>query len=385
MSAPAFPILISDNQAVAVTRGNLQYRIDRLKIGTAIPGGCSMCSFRLRAPIQVIPEFLDFNFELRLGHDSDVFWMGRIEDIIAHRGNDGEYWQVTAYGYGVNLDDQVYTSQNVQNTLTSTIASDAASTTRAPQIDARSITASGFTLANTAAVNLKLLTMAQVVNWAAKYGSATTFDAYIWHVYPDADGTVRFTFENRPATVGYKLRARDCEMIEFGLASGHLANRVVVQYADGGATAEVNDTALQGAGPTGWNVIKTLRAFAPEIPSSHSADATQWANALLARFKQKRMAARSIRLKRGAYLYDHQDQQVEPWRVRAGKLVQLTDIDPATNTGLSFTNSFLLQASEWDQDAQSLALTPEFRDLSPQELYAYVYGVIAGRHTVQAR
>ncbi len=381
MTAPAFPILVYDTQATSVLRGDLSPLVYQLRISTTLPGGCGTCSFRLRAPTNVVPDYLNFNYEVRLGDRGEIFWSGRMEDIIAHRGEDGEYWDVTAYGYGVNLEDQVYTSQDVSNTVTSTVALNAL--TQAPQIDASTLTASGFTISAATAVNLKLLTMAQVVNWAAHFGLVTSFTPYVWYVYPDADGTVRFTFDTRPTAAAYLMRSTDCELVEFGLIGRRLANRVVAQYNDGAANVTVNDTALQAAGPDGWNLIRTLREFVPEV--TQSADATQVANALLTKYKRKTMAARTIRLRRGAFLLDSNTIPVEPWRVRAGSLAQFIDVDPSEGTGLTFTNSFLIQETEWDQDAQSLRIVPEHRDLTPNDAFAQLFSVLGGRHTMQAR
>lgn len=383
MPAP-FAIIIYDNQATAVSRGNIGPLAHHLSLSSTIPGGNGQCRFRLAAPIGLVPDFLNFNYEVRVSDAGEVFWSGRIEDLIAHRDGAGEYWEVTAYGFGVNLEDQIYGSaQNVQNVVTSTVASN--TLTNAPQIDVSTITASGFTIANTAAVNLKMMTMSQVVNWAARFGKSATYDGYLWYVYPDADGTVRFTFTTRPTTTTYALRLPDCELVEFGLVGRRLANRVVVQYNDGASVATQNDTALQGAGPAGWNLLRTLQEFVPEVVNS--ADATQIANALLTRYKQKYMGARSIQLKPSALILDGNGQRIEPWRMRAGYLAQILDVDAAQGASgtLGFTNSFLVQETVWDQDSQTLSLIPEYRDLSPQAAFAQLFAVLRGRHTMQAR
>lgn len=372
----SYGVLVTNNHA-APASWDVGVQAERLRFSTLLPGGGSTASWILRRPLSPIPNFLGFNYDVKITARGKVLWRGRMEDFIAHRSVAGTYWSVTAYGYGVNLDDRLYTTQNVQNTQTSQIVADAI-TNLTEDIAATSITATGFTIANATAVNLTLLKAAQVVNWAKDFGDATN-QQQIWYVYPDDDGTVRFTFKPRPATPDLYAVSDDFEVIEFGVVSRSLANRVVVQYNAGASFVTVDDTTLQGSGPGGWNLVRTLFIVKPEI--TQPADATQVGNALLALVSKARLSATSIRLKPSAVLVNGNGQRVFLDEVRAGMLVRLTDVDPAEGalTNLSYNNSFLIAGTDYDEDTASLNITPERQDEKSERALARAIAFAEGR------
>ena len=375
-----FSILILDSQTVPQPRADLKQDAYGLQFSTLLPGGCNACTFRVRAPIRFVPPYLGYGYEVRLLDGQGVFWSGRMEDILPHRGaNDGEYWEVTALGFAVNLDDQIYTSQDVNGTVTSAIASGAVSSL-APQIDVRTVTASGYTLSAASAVNLKMLTARAVVNWAAQYGD-TSFNPQIWYVYPTDKADVEFVLKPRPSTADLLTRLDDMDLFEGGISGQRLANRVIVEYNAGASTVTVNDTTLQGAGPAGWGFVKSYYLFHPEI--TQSADATQLANAVLEALTTIRLAARSIRMLPGVRFLDAAGAAVNPWRVRSGQLLRITDIVSAdVGVGnLTWNNSLLLVGTEYDEDSQGLTLTPENHDLTLQQVVAQAVALFRGRHT----
>ena len=386
-----FQLLVYDLQSTPVFRGDLAaggeglYPAQHVSISNILPGGNEACSFRL--PISgspwAMPAILGKFYELRVLDAESIFWIGRMEDFKLHIGRDGMYWDVTAYGYGVNLDDQAYTAQNVAGVATGTIA-DNAITNLTQKIGARSVTATSVSISAATAVNLKLLKASVVVNWAAKFGDSA-FNPQIWYVYPDADATVRFTFKDRPATPDLYISAQDMDLLDFGLLGRQLGNRVIVQYNDGASAVTRNNTALQGAGPNGWNFIKAVNVFAPEI--TQSADANQLGDAVLQKVQTTYMFASNVSLRPNARIVDSNGQLVKPWRVKAGQLVQLTDIIPAEGalTNLTFNNSFLVARVAWDEDRQALSLTPESQEPTIYSIVAQAKSVLAGRHTVQAR
>lgn len=375
-----FAFSIFDTQSPAVSRELPRDRITGVRFTTVHPGGCGELSFRVPASTRVVPIWAGYNFEVRVLDGGDVFWSGRMDDLTAHRGPDGEWWQVGVHGFAVNLDDQVYTSQDVNNTQTSTIVTNGLSSLT-QQIDANSITATGFTLSAATAVNLKLLTAAQVAQWVKQFGDSSN-NPQVWYVYPDTDGTVRFTLKDRPTTPDVVGSAADFTVVDFGLRGRQLANRVVVMYNAGASFVTVNDTTLQGAGPAGWNLIRTAIAVIPEI--TQSADATQAANAILTQVKSARMAASNLALKPPYRILDSNGQYLAPWRARAGTLFQFRDIDPAEGYlgTLAYNNSFLVAGTSFDEDSQALTITPESYDLTLEQIVARVRALLRGRHTV---
>lgn len=377
-----FRIDIYDNRSTPVHRDNIGPIAEGLVFTTRLPGGCGEATFRVQLPTHILPQWLDYNYDLRILDERRMPWRGRIEDYIAHRGPDGEWWDVTALGYAINLDDQFYTSQNVQNQQTSVIVTNALA--NAPQITASTVTATGFTIANTAAVNLIMMTMAQVIRWAEDFFNSAD-EQQIWYVYPDDDGTVRFTWIPRSAATHLLLARALCEVSEFGVMGRQLADRYIVNYNAGASNVTVNNTTLQGPGPNGWNVIRARHRVIPEI--SNSADATQAADGLLAFWSKKRMNARQITLKQAHQLPTIQTEGtgeiIVPYMVRAGQVLHFTDVNPAEGPGTeSWNDHALIVGTVYNEDEQTLTITPESYDPTMDAFIARVRGVLEGRHKV---
>lgn len=385
-----FAVILSDQQSTPVTRGDIGSRVTGLRLSTVLPGGCgelrcdlpAAASGLLSLPRELLPQ--PYNFRVAVLDGGELFWAGRLDALSFAHGAQGPRWEIIARGYGVNLSDQIYTPaspENVQNVATGTVVSNAI-TDLCPQIDATSITATGYTLTNSAAINLAGMSAGAVIAWAAEYGDSSS-NPQIWYVYPDADAGkyARFTFAPRPTTAGVEGYLRDFEAASFGFEGRQLANRVVVIYNSGANSVTREDTALQGVAPAGWSVIRTKVVHLPEI--TDFADANQAGDAILTAAKTLRMSATSVTLKKGAVLRDANRAKIDPWRVRSGQLFHIRDVLPvnAQLGSLVFSNSFLIVGTSWDEDSQTLTLTPESYESALESAVAQVRQVIAGRHT----
>jgi len=156
-------------------------------------------------------------------------------------------------------------------------------------------------------------------------------------------------------------------------------------YNSGASYVTVNDTDLQADGPEGWGFVKTFAVVIPEI--SQSADATQAANAILTAAKALRMTATSLKVKAGEghpVFYGSNGQPAKPWRLRAGQLFHLRDVDPGVgaSTNLAFLNSFVVAGTEWDEESRTLTLTPESYERALERAAATVRNLLLGRHQV---
>ena len=374
-----FGIIVRDNQSSRAERADLGTEAYGLRLSTVLPGGCNACTFRVAAPIRFVPTWLGINYEVRLRDAQGVFWSGRMEQILPHRSAGGEYWEVTALGFAVNLDDQLYTAQDVAGLETSAIAGGAI-TNLTQQIAVSTVTPTGFTLSAVSAVSLRMLTAKTVITWAARYAD-TSNTPFLWYVYPQNDGDTEFTFAPRPSTPDLDTFLDDMDLFEGGFSVRRLANRVIVEYNAGASTLTVNDSALQGSGPTGWGFVRTAYLYLPEI--TQSADATQAANALLEAASNQRLAARAITMTPGARFFDRYGAPVAPWRVRSGLLMHIDDIIGASQGigTLSWNNAALIAGTEYDEDSQVLTIVPENHELTLDQIVAQVSQLFRGRHT----
>ena len=375
----AFDFIFTDTQGTPVQRRSLSDLVEHLQMVDILPGGNGQATFRIPSPTRsaTVPNWLGYNYDVKITRRGRVVWRGRIEDFKRRRQSAGwPYFDITVGGYGLALKDEFDTARNVQNTETSTIVSNAI-TNLVPDITTTSITASGFTISNTSAVNLTRMNAAAQIAWAANFGD-TGFADQLWYIYPDNDGTIRFTFKPRPTTPDLYLDEVDADSFDWGLSGYALTNRVRVQYNSAASFVSAEDTALQGAGPTGWDRIIELMAVVPQI--TQSADADQIASTLLTTFQNIRMRAEAGTFGASTLILDANRASKYLYEVRAGQLVQLKDVSQAAAPGttLSYSNSFLIAEKTYDEDTDTLTLVPESFDTMIERSIARVTNVLQG-------
>lgn len=378
-----FTIIIQDNQSTPIERANLKGIASNVRISTMLPGGCSVASFEVPGSefgVLTTPEYVSWNYKVRFLDAGVEFWSGRLDDAQLSRRASGWWWRITAKGFFANLDDQQYLSQDVSGLQTSSIIANViASLTQ--QIQTTSITATGFTLSGAAAINLKMLSAAQIVSWAAMFGDSQ-FREQIWYVYPDSDGTVRFTYKPRPTTPDLECSVRGFRDVSFRMMGRNIANRVIAQYNAGASTVMKEDTDLQSAGPLGYNVIRSARFFVPEV--SQSADAQQAAQVALNMLKYPRMSADAITTGPQTTFRDANENIVPLHMVRSGMLLKFDDVPPATTQqdGVGFNNYCMIVGTDYDEATQTLTIRPETYDNVIDKMIAKSYEILVGRHTV---
>jgi hypothetical protein len=379
-----FSWLVYDNQATPVLRGEISRQITEARWENVSPGGCGDCTFKFHRPVSFTPNELSplgFNYDLRINDGERTFWRGRIEKVRAHRGPSGQYYNVTARGYGVALSDKIDATRNVSNKLASTIVSEAI-TNLGQQIDGTSITATNYTLSAATAINLEFMNANQQIFWASKI-SNTGFDQQLFSVYPNINGDRIAFFRARPTVPDLEANFSDFIDLESGFDGEFAANRVDLSYISG-SSVQVNSTALQGAGPSGWGIIKSLPQFMQEL--TQSVDGTQAANTALAISSILKLVASSLRCQSNTVFRDSNGQRVPLHRIRAGQLLKLNGIITSIGSGtnLTFSNSALIIKTTYDEDAQSLTIVPESFENRLESLLGGSKQALAGRHSVRS-
>lgn len=352
-------------------------------VSTVHPGGCEEASFQFKVPFDgslIIPEFLGYNYELQLWDSLGCYWIGRIEDFYYDIEEGAVEWSVVAKGYGVNLDDELYSNQNVTGLQTSVVVSNALSAL-STQIDSSSVTATGITLSGATAIPLKMMKAAQVINWAKRFGNSSDAQQ-VWFVYPTNAAGVHFTFKPRPTSAEVKAHIQDFAVNRGGLAGRRLYNSVMLQYNSSGSTVTADDTTLQGAGPNGWNLIKILPLFMNQL--TQAADAQQVADTALAFAKTAKITAKDLVFKRGIRVLDENDQRLELTRIRAGMLLKIegiyTNQSPISN--LSLTDTALIAATSYDDATETLQITLESLDQYLDAIIGASQSMLEGRITL---
>lgn len=331
----------------------------QLRWSTQEPGGCLECSFRLLLPLRTVPAAIGANYDLRILDHHGCFWRGRIERIQAVRTGAGEWWDVVAVGYGASLSDQVDNTENLANTVTTTGISNVIGTW-APAVQKTTIEASGITLTNTAAIPRAWDTPAERINFLKAFGYSDN-SQMLAHIYPDntADANIELTVKKRPSTADYRAYLGDIQG-SWGFDFASYANAVTVVYNAGASNLTRTYTLGQNKHPDGVNMAKVKLLSVPEI--TNSADATYIADAALLKARSLRMVAQSIVMPISARLTDANGQDEDVYRLRSGKILQLVDMRPESQSNIAWNNACLITRTDWDNDAETLHITPEGLD-----------------------
>jgi len=380
--------------AVSGTRYDLSHATG-VRFSTQLPGGCAELTCRMPGESgdpPAVPPYLGYNYRVDLIEAGyGYLWSGRMNYPKLVRDASGYHWVISAKGYGVSLSDQFSTTTNARNTVTSTLISNALSAL-APDIDKTTITATGFTISNTTAVNLKRVTPAMMIAWANRFGDSS-YNPQLMYVYPDAtDGAIRFTYGPRATAPDVLGRLSDADSAEIGGDESEYANKITVQYNSGTAYVSVSDTAES----TKISLVKEYAAVIPEI--TQSVDATQAANAILAVKKSLRIAASGPLVYRstaplwntrstdpfGTGLIVNSMELLPVHRIRSGQLFRFLDVSPhqSAASNLTFLNSFMVAGTDYDEDNQILRIMPESQNLHLERSIATVYQLLAGRYQI---
>lgn len=376
-----YDIRIADVQSVPVTRDSFKSDVGGLRFSDMSGGGHASCTFSFPSPTRsaTIPSFLDFSYDLQIGREGKIVWRGRIEDFKRRRGEGGwPFFEVITEGYGVALREEFDTTRNVSGTETSTIVLNAI-TNLVPVISNYAITSTGFTLSGATAIPLSRMNAAAQIAWAARFGDSSD-SSQMWHMYDDGEGSLVFTFKPRPVTPDWYLEEVDANDVSWGLSGFAAVNKVRANYNAGASYAMDEDSLLQGAGPEGWGRIIELMTVIPEI--TQSVDADKVISVLLSNYKLLRMRAEAATFDATAVFRDSVGRKRNIWEIRANDLVQLVDVSSAAapGTDLSFSNSFLVVEKEYNEDDNTVSLTPESFDTMLEQSLAKVYNVLGGLH-----
>lgn len=356
-----------------------------LRFTNVNPGGSGIASFYVPAEfgsVASIPNFLGFDFRVGIWDGGRCLWAGLMDPPqLEFNGGTGWRWVVTAQGWAVLLGARREATRNVQNTQTSVIVSNAMANL-VPDITTLSITATGYTTTNTAAINLLHKNAAEQIAWAAQFGDSS-LRKQVWYVYPDDNGTIRFSFGPIPSTPSYSMQIGHATQARLGGVRATYANRVHVDYNNGSSNLTVNDTTAQGAPPAGVGFVHDTRVSVSEI--TNSTDATQVGNTILTYRKALRLAPNGpITVPFDTQVVDANGLTVPPWRIRAGFQMRLTDVlvRESGTSNLSLYPQFLIAEVDVDENTQTVTVTPESFDTYIEGQLARMMTLLSGKQSV---
>ena len=331
-------------------RNFLGSQAEGLILRTVAPGGCWDLEFSLQRKATLNYPDIDYPFDVRLYDNQGVFHRTRMERRTDELGDNAEQIQIRAIN--TIADYQGYASKvfalgTAIETAVSTVRTDLM-----PKVTAESLVATGRTL--TAAYTIKAKKARAVLQALCDLGTSADVLLY-WYVWPDgAADAYQLLLEAKPATAGYFVDIRNIRG-RFGWDGEQYANKVTVIYNAGASNVSVQDTALQGTGPTGTNDIREKFLEVPDL--ANSTDATNLGNSALLVYKLLRGMPENAIISAPWAITDTNRQLVPLWRVRAGKRIAIRGLQPLRlGTVTDGRNTPFITQTEYNADTGVLSL-----------------------------
>jgi hypothetical protein len=389
------PLTVTVTNPTSGYTWNISALSRNLNYSTVEPGGCEQASFHIPVAFVdrtlITPPFLQMFYQLRILDELGCVWIGRLEEIGLDIDENGGQWAITAYGYGVRANDQVKDVVSITKDDNSIYTSAAGHTgwvywamqNLMPAIQSYNITATGYTFAGAATLNN--LTAGGLIAYMRAFGTSGQQPVQ-FTVYPSNDGTIVGTVRPQPTAADLRSRLQDFGKASFKASGRAYANRVQTSYQSYAHTNIQNSTLQQLPFPNGVAFVKTLSAVAGEF--SNATDVAQLSSTLLNWATAIRLSAAGTYTTGGSTRFRDESSgqwNVTPRRVRAGQYMAISDMVTLStgSTNLAFNNSFIIARTRWDEDSNTLTITPENFESAAERAWAQVRGTLMGRFTLQ--
>ena len=358
------------NLASPTFQRNLGSMVQNLQFGTKLHGGFNQCSFSLNLNRLLTQQYvyLQTGYRIVIVDGANTIWEGRIGDPqFDAAGNPG----FTAYGYYSSLGDQMY--HTAYNAAFDTVLK-AMLTASCPQIssDQTQINPNALTMStvvSTAASNY----LDQSVRTLAEYlvqQADTAFNKWYMAVW---ENRRFYLFPRSTTTVKWSVQLKHFKTAQWLIQLQNLWNDVYAMYLSSGTltrTSDYSDAAsIAQYGLTRYYGIPNIGTVASAATAQNAAQS--W----LAYHKQIWPSSTNIQL--FDRVYDSNGCAWPSWYVRAGDVMQITDLLPSTSNlsspSSNALNTFYIVETKYDHNNKTNTLTFETKNL---DLYAMLAGNI---------
>lgn len=328
---------------------------------------------------------------LTISDKAGVYWAGRVEEIDVGFRPGGGRVKITGRGMASSTADQIISTFVNFNTVTGD-ASAQFNQGQAVRDAFRSIVLNlcpfvgwddtkvhvGATLAGDTS-QLYGKTPQECFNELATIGSdlgggSSTSKQIFWNVYSggafnkggtDNTSYMELIYKDQP--VSYVIDMEDCQTTEISWQMKWIINRVSIQWADqqgnkGVATAI--DPTTKSAYPNGIGVWRDHFVDATSHVSSQY-EAQLMAESILSQVARIRPIGKQIVIQYPQQVADVNGNAVPLWRVLAGRMIQINNIDP-NNPQLVGNEIFYIRETQWDEWNRTLTIMTEEVESIPQ-------------------
>ncbi len=350
--------LYDRNLTTPVLIAHLTERIQGMRFGTKIPGGFSMCSFRLNAQWPEIYDWLTqrLGYRLVISDLQDVIWEGRIEDVEFQGASN---CQVTAFGYYSNLGDVPYsvayadvTSEVIKDVLTANCLQINADQTHIAAMDVGVDSSAGEDWYNLYPQVLfaKLLAVSDTTH--------AIWDFAIW------EDRIPYLVARNVTAVDWYIDLEDTNQFALRNSLNRLWNSCYAIAHTGGVYG-VTSTASDADSQTHYGLNRCWAI--PDLQDVTAASAEACRDAFLAANKDIwPIFTRPPII--GQWIYDATGTRYSPYRIRAGDVLRIRNLVPATVILDSVTrdaiSTFFITETDYDTDRGEMSLLFETKSLN---------------------
>jgi hypothetical protein len=294
-----------------------------------------------------------------------VLFDGRIQDIELDRGT----VTVTAYGYYASLLDQPYAT--AFNTTADAIIK-AVLTAVCPQINAdqSGIAATDVTITSAADSSYLDIYPQELFEKLLAFSDSTNgkWDFAIW------ENRKAYLAKRNPTSIDWKVRLDDFVRFKLSHSLSDLYNSAYGIYQSGGSltrTADANNTASQAKYGDGTNSF-IRKKVVPDMGAVSATAAQAARDGLVNDAKEIKPRLSDVTL--GEWVYDNGGVRYPSSWVRAGQVLRVRDLVPATgdlsSTALDAVRTFFIVETEYDAESKQNRLTFDTENTSLEALLA---------------
>ena len=341
--------IYDDNLAAPTFIDDITNQAEDLKFSTKLNGGFHICTFKLKADISAGWDWIINKafYRIVITDTSKTLFEGRIEDIGISMGR----VVITAYGYYANLSDIPY--RTAYNDVASVVIK-AVLTAACDQIsaDQGNIDATDVTITSAAGDDYLDIYPQELVDKLLDFSDSTSGKWYfaIW------EDRIPYLFMRVTTALNWLVTMQDFNELLIKHRGGNLWNSVYAVYQAGGLarTGDADDANSQAKYFKRQLVI-------PDLGTVAAAAAQAQRDGALADFKDIWPQLENIVL--GQWVYDANGKRYPSSWVRAGDVIRIRDIVPASGDLDAVTRdalrTFYIVETNYDADRGELRIVPD--------------------------
>ena len=328
-------------------------KVQGLKFTTKLNGGFYICSFRLLADIPAAWEWITKRvfYRLLITDGPQTLWEGRLEDLTLTEGG----VSVVAYGYYANLSDIPY--KTAFNATADTVIK-AVLTANCAQIssDQSNIDGTGGPAIDSNADPGYLdVYPKEIVEKLLAFSDTTDNAKWYFAIWEDR---IPYMFARSLSTLKWRVDLKDFAMFLLKHRGAALWNAVYSVYTSAGSlTRTSTSTDADSVAKYGLTRTKVISQLGSVSAAAAQSRRTGWLN------DHKEVFPRLENMKLGTTVYDANGVPTPSSWVRAGDVLRVRDLVPATGDVDTITRdalrTYYLVKTTYDMDAGTMRIVPD--------------------------